>query len=419
MADTKIIKIFEDRQQKVLLTEQQKSDIAAMKPLIGENNLILQTDGKLLIKHYVGFIQLNKTRLLIYPKISSKTPDESLTIKSFEILMKLLAFSGFNSVKRTPDPQMFDQYNGDLLEIYISFFIDELLLQFKRDINRGYNNILENQSFIKGKVDFLETVKKNSFRKHLHYVRYDQFSEDILLNRVFKSVIKNLIKRTNCKNNKLKLKQSLLWLEDVDYIQLNKEILSSMKFSRHNIKYKPAFNMAKLFYQSSSPNLNVGDELTFSFLIPVNNLFEMYLYKVFCMNHSNSYQVRYQSPVSYLSYSDEKKYLQLKPDITILNQNSVVFIIDAKYKELFFDDLNLKIAQSDIYQMLAYSVRYKCNEIVLAYPRFLDDMQHDLLIHELKIDNYDHTVTIKLVKIDLNLEPELLASDLESLYKLN
>ena len=40
-----------------------------MKSIIGENNLILQADGKLLVKHYVGFIQINKTRLLIYLKL--------------------------------------------------------------------------------------------------------------------------------------------------------------------------------------------------------------------------------------------------------------------------------------------------------------------------------------------------------------
>lgn len=416
MADTKIIKIFEDRQQKVLLTEQEKKDIVSMKSLIGENNLILQTDGKLLIKHYVGFIQLNRTRLLIYPKISSKTDNESVTMKAFEILIKLLAFSGFTSVKRTPNPQMFDQYNGDLLEIYISFFVDELLLQFKRDINRGYNSILENQSFIKGKVDFVETVKKNCFRKHLHYVKYDQFSENILLNRVFKSVIQNLITKTNCKNNKIKLKKSLLWLEDVEHIHLNSGIWGSIKFTRHNAKYEAAFNMAKLFYLNSSPNLNVGDELAFSFLVPVNRLFEMYLYKVFCMNHLDRYQVKYQSPVGYLSYSDNKKYLQLKPDITLLDGAHVACIIDAKYKELFFDGKNLEVSQSDIYQMLAYSVRYKCSEIVLAYPRFLEDIQNDLLVHELKIDNYDHTVSIKLIKIDLDSEPELLASNLKNLF---
>ncbi|MGM9988718.1 MAG: hypothetical protein ACI35O_16050 [Bacillaceae bacterium] len=66
--------------------------------------------------------------------------------------------------------------------------------------------MVDNQSFIKGKVDISETVNKNSFRKHLHYVRYDQFSENILLNQIFKAVIQNLIIRTTSKSNQLILK---------------------------------------------------------------------------------------------------------------------------------------------------------------------------------------------------------------------
>lgn len=416
MASSEIIKVFEDKQQDVSLSKEQISDLTSMKSLIGENNLILQTDGKLLIRHYVGFIQLNKTRLLIYPKISRTSNDENAYIKSFEILMKLLAYSDFTGIKRTPSSQMVDKYDGDLLEAFVGIFVDELLLQFKRDVNRGYNNILENQSFIKGKVDFSETVKKNSYRKHLHYVRYDQFSEDLLLNKIFKSIVKNLIVRTNCKSNKLKLKQTLLWLEDVDTIPLSNEIWGTVRFTRHNIKYEAAFNMAKLFYFNTSPNLNAGDELAFSLLLPVNRLFESYLYKILRNTELTDQKVNYQGPIKYLSYSEEKEYFQLKPDITLSKEDRITCVIDSKYKNLFYYGQSLKLSQGDIYQMLAYSVRYQGQNIILAYPRYLDEAFDEMLIKELKIENYDHEVIIKLVKIDLESNPELLALNFKKLF---
>lgn len=63
MDNFRVIKVFEDRQNKLILSEQEEKDILSMKSIIGENNLNLQADGKLLIRHYVGFIQVNKTRL--------------------------------------------------------------------------------------------------------------------------------------------------------------------------------------------------------------------------------------------------------------------------------------------------------------------------------------------------------------------
>ncbi|HHV26899.1 MAG TPA: hypothetical protein GXX63_06860 [Tissierellia bacterium] len=415
MDNFRVIKVFEDRQNKLILSEQEEKDILSMKSIIGENNLNLQADGKLLIRHYVGFIQVNKTRLLIYPKISNRARDKKTLEKSFEILIKLLSYSDFNSVKRIPSPQHMEKYQGDLLEVFIGFFIDELLFLFKRDVNRNYNQSLENQSFIKGKIDFAETIKKNSYRKHLHYVRFDHFTEDILLNQIFKSVIQNLILRTRIKENRIKLKQALLWLEDVETIHLDNEIWSKVKFTRLNYLYKPVFNLAKLFYYNSSPNLNKGDELTFSFLVPLNKLFEKYLYEI--LNRSvKDYNIEHEGPVSYLARLNDEKFAKLKPDITIIQDENVKYIIDAKYKEVLKIDNKLQISQSDIYQMLAYSVNYKCNNIALVYPKFLEDKNEDVLVSEIIIDNYGKQVKIKILKINLGLDAKQLSDKLNKIF---
>jgi len=412
MDSIRVIKIFEDRQKKVCLSEEEKKDIISMKSIIGENNLILQADGKLLVKHYVGFIQINKTRLLIYPKIVSRLNNEEGYDKAFEILIKLLSYSEFGSVKRIPSAQMIGRYHGDLLEIFISFFIDELLFLFKRDVNRGYNNNLEDQTFIKGKIDFAETVKKNSFKKHLHYVRFDQFTENILLNQIFKAVIQRLIKRTLVKENKIKLKQGLLWLEDIEPIQLNNEIWQQVKFTRLNCAYESVFNLAKLFYLNSSPNLNKGDELTFSFLVPLNQLFEKYIYEILKNNMSSDFEVKYQGPISYLGELERDKFLQLKPDISILRGDKVFFVIDAKYKEILSIDGKLSISQSDVYQMLAYSVRYDCKNIFLVYPKFLTETNEKILISTINIPHYDRQIAINLILIDLEKDADYLSERL-------
>lgn len=415
MNNIRTIKVYEDIQNKLILSEQEKKDILSMKSIIGENNLILQADGKLYIRHYVGFIQKNKTRLLIYPKITSRVVDSHIADKSFETLIKLLSYSGFSGVREMPSPQKIGKYKGDILEVFISLFIDELIFLFKRDVNRNYNQSLENQSFIKGKIDFAETIKKNSYRRHLHYVRFDQFTEDILLNQIFKSVIQNLIIKTMVKENKIKLKQGLLWLEDVEAINLTNEIWNKVKFTRLNCDYKPVFNLAKLFYYNSSPSLNRGDELTFSFLVPLNQLFERYLYEVIKNNVNDDIIVKYQGPIKYLSKLNETRFMQLKPDITIIQDKNIKYIIDAKYKEVLDVDNELQVSQSDIYQMLAYSIRYKCNNIALVYPKYLEDKVEDILVSEIVIDNYGEKVKIKVLKIDLESDVEELSCGLNEI----
>lgn len=415
MDELKVIRVFEDRQTKLILSEQEENDILSMKGIIGENNIYLQADGNLLISHYVGFVQVNKTRLLIYPKIAINSVKEIDYNRAFEVLIRLLSNSEFFSVKKIPSPLHIGKYKGDLLELFIGIFIDELLVLFNRDINRNYNLCLENQSFIKGKIDFEETVKYNSYKKHLHYVRYDQFTENIIINRIFKTVILNLINRTTVKENKMKLKKSLLWLEDVETVPLNNDIWRRVKFSHLNNQYEPVFNMAKLFYYNSSPNLNKGDEMVFSFLVPLNQLFERYVYEAI-RSYKSCFTVNYQGPVRYLARQDGINKLLLRPDITITENKNTYYIMDAKYKEVDTAN-NINVSQSDIYQILAYSIRYECNNIALVYPKFLGDINKEVIESEIIIDTNYGQVTVKILKIDLEIDKKELGKILhKTLY---
>ena len=386
-----------------------------LKEVIGENNIILQSDGKLLIRHYVGFVQINNTRVLIYPKVSKRLDKDEECAKSFDIMMKMLVYSNFYSVKKTPKAQNMSEYNDDLLEIYIGFFIEELLKQFQRDMNRGYTPKLENQSFIKGKVDFNETIKRNAFKKHMHYVNYDEFNEDTILNQIFKTVINKLLKITMVKNNKIKLRQLLLWLEDVEQIKITNNTWNTVNFTRQIEKYKLAFNLAKLFYYNSSPSINNGNTSSLSFLVPANQLFERYIFELLSNKFKDNIKVNYQGPISYLATTDGTKAFQLRPDITIEKDNSICNIIDAKYK--IIEGIN-NIFQGDIYQMLAYSIRYKCNEISLIYPKLLGEDEEGI-IYSYNIENYDKDVTVRIIKVDLEEDPEATAEKLERWLKLN
>ena len=51
----RLITIYEDRTTRLELNDKEKQDIITLKELWGSQNLILQADGSILMKHYVGF----------------------------------------------------------------------------------------------------------------------------------------------------------------------------------------------------------------------------------------------------------------------------------------------------------------------------------------------------------------------------
>ncbi|MDW7670343.1 MAG: hypothetical protein SCK57_03735 [Bacillota bacterium] len=410
--DMDAIRIFEDTPQKLTLAAQQTEDLIKLGSLLGENNVNLQANGKLTVNHYVGFVQMQHTRLLIYPKISRNAADEAVYERAFEVLLRLLYVSGFDGVKKMPDPQSMGKNKNDLLEVFIGIFVDELLLRLKRDMNRGYRVDQGNQAFIKGKIDFPVTLKQNSFRKHLHWVRFDHFTENIHLNSILKTVVNQLIKQTKVSENRKKLHQALLWFEDVDVMTLTYDVWQQVTFNRLNSQYQPVFNMARLFFYNIGPSINRGKEMVFSFLVPVNQLFECYVSKWVKKRLQEGESCQSQGPVKYLAVMNEQEKVRLKPDVTVSKGGKVVRLYDAKYKELQMEYLiddpdqlmirGVGVSQADIYQMLAYGVRYQCADISLVYPKFLD--QQEPVNYQFSMMNGDETITVSVNQIDLEKE---------------
>lgn len=401
-----LITIFEDRKVKLDLTKEQQQDILALKGSVWESQYLnLQVDGTLLMQHYVGFIARNKTRIQILPKIYNdglaKGKEEAS--ESMELLFKMLSYSGFIDIREIPEPQKIVKYNNYILEVFISIFIDRFLKLITSDVYRKYENMTDNMQFIKGKILFSESIKRNTFKNHVHYVEYEEFTVNTTLNRIFKTVILRLINETKSSENMKKLKLALVYLEDIDIIRLSKELLDSIRFNRLNLKYEPVFKLAKLFYYNYQPGFKEGDENTFTFLVPLNKLFEYFVYKVLSEHDfnfdGNVCHVEYQKPQQYLASLDNSGVFTLKPDITIMNKNKVLVIVDAKYKNPICDG-EVSISQADVYQMLAYGVHYNCKFIYLVYPFFKGHKKESQLA-EYKIKTVTGDFIIRVIQVDI------------------
>lgn len=420
----RFISIYEDTQYKLNFSQEETLELLKLKNIIGNNNLTLQVDGSFMVKHYVGFLCSEKIKLQVLPKIlnineSIYERNEKNENKALELLFHMLSYSEYLNVKEIPKANEISRYDNDLLEIFIAIFVKKFKEMFSHSIYRQYETKEENSSFIKGKIVFNENIRKNSYRNHLHYIRYEEFTEDTLLNRIFKSIILKLIYETKNSINKKDLKLSLLYLEDVCVTTLSKETFDKIRFNRLNESYKPLYNMAKMFYFNSSPGLYKGDENTFTFLVKVNELFEQYVYKKLKnkIEAVSSKKVYHHKPQKYLTKSGKMQTFLLIPDITVMEDDEVKIILDAKYKRLVVEQ-EICVSQGDIYQMLAYAVRYNCNSIYLIYPRFLDFKDEIKHIETYTIENGEKSIEIKVFLFDLfNYEEGNNNSELEEYIK--
>jgi 5-methylcytosine-specific restriction enzyme subunit McrC len=432
----RLITVYEDRTTRLALNDKEKQDIIALKELWGSQNLILQADGSLLLKHYVGFVCRNGTRVQILPKVLANGPVERISEeiekhKSINLLLRLLSYSGFLSIKEIPDPISVEECNNDLLEIFIKIFVAQFNRLFNREIHRSYQSCEENMQFIKGRILFSQTIKENKFRKHLHYVSYEEFSINNPLNRIIKTTMLRLLSQTQIAQNKKALKLALIHLEEVEPIRLYPGIFDEVKFNRLNQNYRPIFNMAKMFYYNRQPGQSEGDEFTFSFLVPLNLLFEHYVYKLLensKLSGAGHYEVRHHKPQKHLASRNDKDgkdgkpgkpVFLLEPDITLTKDKDVKVILDAKYKNPM-KNADVSVLESDTYQMLAYAVAYHCSSIYLVYPSFISNEKEDTELAKYDISTPGGIVSLKVIQLDIiDAEPAEVQMRLETLLGKN
>ena len=394
-----LLTVFEDRQKKLPLTSSQIEDILSFRSILGENRLSLSCDGYLQVCHYVGFISRGKTRLQILPKVyvNSGLNEETEQRESMRAMVNLLRVSEFSKVLELPDQSSIAEH-ADIMEIFISIFAAKVISVYSRQMNREYITILENSTYIKGRIDFPANLRKNPVRKDLHIISYQSFEHDNLINNIVKTVCIRLLRLTSDAENRKNLKKALVFLDDAREIYLSKDLFDSVKFTRLNMPFKPVFNMAKMFFHNLTPQSYQGDDTVCSFLIPLNELFEYYLFKQFD-NLGNGTTASFQEKHSFARGINNDYKLAIRPDIVLRRDGYPLLIVDAKYKNPgYLNGIYTKINQADIYQVFAYAKIYAVDKVALIYPQFEN---YDTQSMVMEIGDYDKKVYLTVGCIDI------------------
>jgi len=155
--------------------------------------------------------------------------------------------------------------------------------------------------------------------------------------------------------------------------------------------------MAKMFFRNQQPANIEGDESIFSFLVPVNALFEEYVNKL--LKTIPNITLEY-GKLRAFAFSESRSYLKIKPDYVLYLDDRILLTADAKYKNPYTsEEGQLIINRNDIYQIFAYMKSYGTNRGVLFYPAFqkFDTQLSEQFIIE---DSYEKHV-VEIVFLDI------------------
>ena len=356
------------------------------------------------IKNYVGMIQMkNGYQVQILPKVSfgdgAEDPGNKRTKKIF--LKMLRSMKDFPSKVFNDASLKVDQMN--LYEIFINMYLQEVRQLVKRGIKSAYVTQEDNLKYYKGKLLINQQIRTNLAHRERFYVTYDEFHPNRAENRLVKATLLKLQKLTSSAENAKEINQLLTAFEMVEPSLNYQKDFSRVKIDRNTKDYEMLMQWSKVFLMNKSFTTFSGDSTSRALLFPMESVYESYvaqqIRKIFC---PDGWEVSSQDKGHYL-FVEPKRQFALRPDI-VLEMDGRTVIMDTKWKSLVNNErINYGISQADMYQMYAYSKKYKTSEIWLLYP-VNDDMRDHT---DIRFDSGDGT-TVNVFFVDVaNIEDSL------------
>ena len=324
---------------------------------------------------YVGVIHYEGSRINLLPKIFFNPEKDYSSKEISQIQNHILWWLSYCRKIKFPNYQTsLGGVKSDFFEVLIYLFSKYTRELLTSSIYQQYEEVDRELPFIKGKININEYISENVSRGRWHKVNctYDSFVIDNEFNQIIKYVTTLLFQVTSLPENKKNLREILFILDEVSDVIVSAEQCSRIVFNPMFGEFETVRDYCHLFL-SNSVSFDYKNELKlFAFLLPMEYIFEDFIYG-FIDRELPSISVRSQRSDTYL---DEGKIFNLKPDLWLKTSHRSL-IVDTKYKIVYDDlkDTKKGISQSDLYQMLAYAVRFGVNEIILFYPETIKSDQ--------------------------------------------
>ena len=370
---------------------------------------------------YVGVIHYGGNKINLLPKIFFDPNKEYSTNEINQIQNHIIWWLSYCRKIKFPSYQaLLGSAKSDFFEVLIYLFSKYTRDLLSSSIYQQYEEVNNELAFIKGRINTNKYINENLSKGKWHklHCTYDAFIFDNEFNRIIKYVTTLLFNATSSQDNKKNLREILFILDEVSEERATAEQCARISFNPMFSEFEIVRDYCQLFLTNCISFDYKNDLKLFAFLLPMEYVFEDFIFG-FIEKEIESVTAKAQRSDTYL---DEAKTFNLKPDLFLKTQKKSL-IADTKYKIVYSDDSDPKkgISQNDLYQMLAYAIRFEVDEIILFYPNTVRGNQEnstELIIKDTLANGKEITIkafqlpVLNEVLLDIDLEKETYLDEL-------
>ena len=317
----------------------------AIVPAPGESEKYILRPGST-----VGALEVGDLSVLIKPKIG---------------ISQLLSMGCYAMrFYKQKDKRLFDFAQDETLPDTIALaLVYAARRAFSRGLLHGYQRKEEALTTIRGRIRFAEQVRRRYSVPLPVEVRYDEFTDDILANRLIKASVSQL--------GTMRLRSraahgGLGWvagmLDGVSHVEFAPNDVPEVLFDRLNEHYRGVVGLACLILRHSAFEAGRGRVRASGFLMDMNKVFQEFV--TVALRDALNLPERVFGE-KYIPSLDVDDKLGLRPDLTWWTSGVCTFVGDVKYKNI----TEKRAPEADLYQLLAYTTALDLPGGLLIYAQ--------------------------------------------------
>ena len=316
-----------------------------IEPALGKNDAYTLTPGST-----VGALEIAGLSVLIQPKIGIP---QLLSLACYAMGM-------FKHQER----RWFDFEEQPALPDTLALALAAAARQaFARGLLHGYLTHEEALPTVRGRIRFDDQLRRRFGLPLPVEVRYDEFTDDILANRLVKAAVARLGgMRPRSQKARRDLRRIAGLLENVSLVAFPPNNLPQVSFDRLNQHYRDVVGLSRLILRHSAFQSSRGTVRAAGFLIDMNKLFQEFVTQALRDELAVSDRVlrsEHRLPL------DTQGHVQIEPDLSWWDGGTCTFVGDAKYKRTQVRS----VPNADLYQLLAYATALDLPGGLLVYAQ--------------------------------------------------
>ena len=237
---------------------------------------------------------------------------------------------------------------------------------FSHGLLHGYRTEEQSLPTIKGRVDFAEQMRRRFDVPLPVEVRFDDFTDDVLPNRLVKAAVHRL---GGMRLRSSEARRNLGWvagiLGEISLLEFQPSEMPTVAYNRLNEHYRGVVELSRLLLRQKAYEFRRGPVHASGLLMDMNAVFQEFLHQALrdTLNLSER-TLRSDKQVGRLTLDHERK-VAIYPDLTWWDGSDCLFVGDAKYKNV----TGKSVPNADIYQILSYATALGLPGGMLIYAK--------------------------------------------------